>query len=140
MKQLNFPVTIQKQEALYRKMTDLNILESDIKEQFIRSQGHGGQNVNKTATCVYLKHIPTNTEIKCQKTRSQPLNRFFARRLLIEKIESGIFNVKSEKQKKIEKIKRQKRKRSKRSKEKMLELKKQHSEKKQNRSEDYKIN
>lgn len=139
MKHVNFPVTIQKQNALYETMVRLNISESDIKERFIRSQGAGGQNVNKTSTCVYLKHSPSGIEIKCQKTRSQSLNRFFARRMLIEKIEGKVSQIKSEKQKKIEKIRRQKRKRSKRAKEKILTLKKQNSEKKQFRSQDYKL-
>ena len=90
--------------------------------------------ITKTSTCVYLKHIPTGIEVKCQKERSQVLNRFWARRILTEKIEALVLGKKSEKQQKIEKIKRQKRKRSKRAKEKMLQAKKLHSEKKQLRT------
>ena len=116
------------------KMSKLGIKETDIRERFIRSGGPGGQNVNKTSTCVYLKHIPTGLEVKCQKERSQALNRYFARKLLIKKIETLILGELSEERKRVEKIRRQKRKRSKRAKLKILEAKRKHSQKKQLRS------
>ena len=120
-------------------MEKLGISENDIVEKFIRSGGKGGQNVNKTSTCVYLKHIPTGIEVKVQKERSQSLNRFLARRLLVQKIEAMVFKEKSEIQQKIEKIRRQKRKRSKRAKEKMLKNKKYQSEKKSLRRGDFEM-
>lgn len=131
---LKYGVGIQKEKGLQEKMDKLGIKETDIHERFIRSQGAGGQNVNKTSTCVYLKHIPTGIEVKCQKERSQALNRFFARRILIGKVEEKILGKLSEERKQIEKIRRQKRKRSKKAKEKILKLKKIHSEKKKFRS------
>ncbi|MFQ6083451.1 MAG: peptide chain release factor family protein [Candidatus Aminicenantia bacterium] len=130
----SFGVNPKKEKALLEKMKKLGILEKDIVEKFIRSGGRGGQKVNKTSTCVYLKHIPTKIEVKCQIERSQALNRFLARRLLVEKIEQMILEKQSEKQQQIEKIRRQKRKRSKRAKLKILEAKKKQSEKKQLRS------
>ena len=130
---INFGVNASKQQLLQKKFERFNIRESDIVEKFIHSSGHGGQNLNKVATCVYLKHIPTLTEIKCQKYRTQLLNRYAARKMLADAIETKVLGEKSEKIKKIEKIRRQKRKRSKRAKEKMLEQKKINSEKKQNR-------
>ncbi len=129
-----FNIRDKKGEALRIKMEKLGIYEKDIIEKFIRSSGKGGQNVNKVATCVYLKHIPTQTEVKCQKERSQALNRYLARQILFERIETEIKGRESEKQKRIAKIRRQKRKRSKRAKEKMLEDKKKQAEKKKSRS------
>ena len=123
-----------KQTELLKKMESLGIKEEDIQEKFIRSSGHGGQNVNKTSTCVYLKHLPTGTEVKCQKERSQNLNRFLARRILVNKIETIILGKKSREQQRIEKIRRQKRKRSRRAKEKMLRSKKENAQKKATRS------
>ena len=123
-----------KQEALKKKMQELGIKEGDIEEKFIRSRGPGGQKVNKTSTCVYLKHVPSGIEVKCQKERSQVLNRFLARRILADKIEQVQLGKKREETKRIAKIKRQKRKRSKRAKEKMLKAKKIQTEKKKSRA------
>lgn len=126
-----FNVGRDKEDALKTKMASLGIKEADLEEKFIRSSGKGGQKVNKSSTCVYLKHKPTGIALKCQKERSQALNRFLARRILVNKIESLVLGRKAEEQGKIEKIRRQKRKRSKRAKEKMLRYKKMRSEKKE---------
>lgn len=111
-------------------MSRFGIREADIKETFLRSGGKGGQNVNKVSTCVYLKHIPSGTEVKCGRERSQALNRFIARRILAEKIEKDLLGKKAEAEKRAARIRRQKRKRSARAKEKMLENKKKLSRKK----------
>lgn len=124
-----------KKEALKKKMELLGIKESDIIEKFILGSGKGGQKINKTSSCVYLKHVPSGIEIKCQNSRFREMNRFFARRELCEKIESRIEGIKSEKKQMIEKIRRQKRRRSRRAKEKMLFEKKKHAEKKAMRIE-----
>lgn len=129
-----FPVSSAKELALKGRMDSLNVREEDIEESFIRSSGRGGQKVNKASTCVYLKHIPTGIEVKCQKERSQALNRYHARVILLKKIERLIKGRESEEIQRIEKIRRQKRKRSKRAKEKMLAEKKSISEKKRLRS------
>jgi len=125
-----FSVSEGKEKALVEKMEALNIREEDIAETFIRSSGKGGQHVNKTSTCVYLKHLPTGIEVKYQQERSQSLNRYRARVLLAKKIEQLVKGRESEEIQRIEKIRRQKRKRSKRAKEKMLADKKMVSEKK----------
>ena len=125
-----FPVGAEKEKHLFGRMEELNIREEDIEESFIRSSGKGGQHVNKVSTCVYLKHVPTGIEIKCQEERSQAMNRYRARVLLVNKIDHLIRGKESAELQKIEKIRRQKRKRSKRAKEKMLAEKKITSEKK----------
>jgi len=129
-----YSVSPKKETALVEKMASLNIRQEDIQESFIRSGGKGGQHVNKTSSCVYLKHIPTGIEVKCQKERSQSLNRYRARVILTEKIENLIKGKKSKEQQRIEKIRRQKRRRSRKAKEKMLEEKKITSKKKKLRS------
>lgn len=126
-----FMINKEKEDALRLRMQDLGIVEEDIIEKFILGSGKGGQKINKTSSCVYLKHVPSGIEIKCQQERSQAMNRFFARRELCDQIEAQIKGEISKKTQQIEKIRRQKRKRSKRSKEKMLHDKKLHSEKKQ---------
>jgi protein subunit release factor B len=127
-------VSKEKQDVLREKMESLGIYEKDIVEKFIRSRGKGGQKVNKASTCVYLKHIPTNTEVKCQRERYQAINRYLARKILVDKIEAMILGKESEERQKIAKIRRQKRKRSKKAKLKMLEDKKKQSQKKKERS------
>lgn len=111
---LKFAVSEEKNQWLKKRMEELEIFEKDIVEKFVRSSGHGGQNVNKTATCVYLKHLPTGIEIKCMKDRNQSVNRFLARRELIKRVER-LKGIKSMDDIKIEKIRKQKKKRYKRA-------------------------
>jgi peptide chain release factor len=129
-----FGVSPDKEQALAERMEKLGIREEDVVEKFIRSGGHGGQNVNKVATCVYLKHLPTGIEVKCQQERSQALNRYLARRILADKVETLILGKKSEEEQRIAKLRRQKRKRSKRAKEKLLADKRHQAEKKKGRT------
>jgi len=111
-------------------MSALGVREEDIEETFVRSQGAGGQNVNKTSSCVVLLHRPTQIRVKCQTERSQALNRFLARRRLLDKIEEQKRGFVAAERARVEKIRRQKRKRSRRAKNKMLADKSHHGEKK----------
>lgn len=128
-----FPVSSQKHKQLQDRMARLGIKESDLEETFIRSGGPGGQNVNKVSTCVVLKHRPSGTVVRCQKERSQAMNRYQARCVLLKKIENEQLGKASAEAQKIAKIRRQKRRRSRRAKLKLLDDKRQHGEKKESR-------
>ena len=125
-----FPVSPEKAAALAARMAALGIREDDLDEQFVRSGGTGGQNVNKVATCVVLVHRPSGMAVKCQEARSQAMNRFLARRLLCEKLDEKQRGAASAAEQARERIRRQKRRRSKRAKEKMLQNKRAQGEKK----------
>ena len=123
-----FTLSESKEKELIDRMEKLGVREEDLRETFVRSSGPGGQKVNKTATCVHLVHIPTGLAVKCQKERSQAMNRFFARRLLLDRIERMRDGIAAEERRRIEKVRRQKRRRSKRAQEKVLETKRRRSE------------
>ena len=84
----DFAVSVEKNRWLKERMESLGVAEADLEERFVHSSGRGGQHVNKSSSCVYLKHLPTGVEVKCMEARSQSLNRFLARRYLLEKVEA----------------------------------------------------
>ena len=124
------PETIQRIQS---RMALAELTDADIEETFVRGSGSGGQKINKTSSCVQLKHIPTSTIVRCQKTRSREANRWLAREMLAERLLEARESELSERRQEAEKIRRQKRRRSRRQKERMLADKKHQSEKKAQR-------
>jgi protein subunit release factor B len=123
-------VSPEKEKQLLERMRALGVREQEVDEQFVRSSGAGGQKVNKVSTCVLLHHRPTGIRVKCQQERSQALNRFLARRILLDKIEAKLKGAQTAEAQRIAKIRRQKKKRSKRAKLRLLADKRHQSEKK----------
>jgi protein subunit release factor B len=115
MMKMNFGVRQKKQDELEARMAVLGLREADLQEKYIHSSGPGGQNVNKTASCVYLKHIQSGLEVKMQRERSQALNRYYARKRLCELVEQEKLGTKSPAALKAEKIRKQKQRRKRRS-------------------------
>ncbi|MFA5291481.1 MAG: peptide chain release factor-like protein [Phycisphaerae bacterium] len=113
---INFGITERKRQELAQRMASCKLFEKDLEETFVRSGGKGGQKVNKTSTCVHLKHIPSGLAVKVQKSRSQGLNRYYARKQLCELLENKLLGKESPQAKKIEKIRKQKDRRRRRGK------------------------
>jgi len=126
-------ISTYKKKQLEERLQKLGISESGLTEKFVLGSGKGGQKVNKTASCVCLRDESSGVVIKCQKTRSRALNRYYARKELCDHLEEKVLGIKSERRSEAEKIRRQKRRRSRRQKDKMLDNKRKQSEKKQMR-------
>jgi protein subunit release factor B len=115
-----FFISPDREAELARRMAALGVREAELEETFVRSGGHGGQNVNKTATCVMLLHRPSQVLVKCQATRQQGLNRFLARRLLLDKLEALRRGRVEAERARVVKVRRQNRRPSRRARERML--------------------
>lgn len=126
-------VSPSKRQQLAEDMQRLGIRDADLIEKFILGSGKGGQKINKTSSCVYLKHVPSGLEVKSQASRSRELNRYLARRELCAEVTERILGEKSRRQQEAERVRRQKRRRSRRQRQRMLDDKRRHSDKKQSR-------
>jgi len=82
--------------------------EDDLREEFVRAQGPGGQKVNKTSSAVVLVHLPTGTRVKCQEFRDQHANRKRARRVLKERLDELLMGKQSRGELKRIKIRKKK--------------------------------
>jgi protein subunit release factor B len=121
------------QDALEKRMTKLGIREDDLEEDFVRGSGPGGQKINKTSSTVVLRHVPTGLEVRCQKERSQVMNRHWARVELCDRLETALKDARMAVQNEREKVRRQNRPRPRGVKRKMLQGKRERGEVKRNR-------
>ena len=120
-------------DELLRRMAKLGIREEDLREQFTRGTGAGGQKINKTSSTVQLLHEPTGIEVRCQRERSQSANRHWARVELCDRLEAQRAAEKLAAQQVREKDRRRKRPRPRGLKERILKTKRQRSNTKSNR-------
>jgi protein subunit release factor B len=126
----SLPVGPEEAHPLAERMAALGVREADLEESFVRSSGPGGQNVNKTATCVVLLHRPTGIQVKCQATRQQGMNRALARAQLLDKIAALRRRRAEAERARLALERRQRRPRSRGAKERMLADKARHAVKK----------
>ena len=112
---INFGVTERKTAELQQRMKKCKLFEEDIEEKFVRSSGPGGQKVNKSSTCVQLTHRPSGLAFKMQKSRTQKLNRYYARKRLCEMLENKLLGTESPEAKRLSKIRKKKDRRRRRS-------------------------
>ncbi len=112
---IDFGVTQRKLAELKQRMDECGLSETDIEETFVRSRGAGGQKVNKSSTCVHLRHVPSGLIVKMQKSRSQGLNRYYARKQLCELLENMLLGKHSCEAKRLSKIRKQKDRRRRRT-------------------------
>lgn len=108
-------ISDEKYLELKQRLNKLHIEEKDLEEKFVHPSKKGGQKMQKSSSCVRLKHIPTGIQVKVEKSRLREDNRFFARRLLCEKLEERLGIKKSEKTIAVAKRKKQKKRRHKKA-------------------------
>lgn len=107
--------------ALQERLNRLGVRAEDLAEDFIRGSGPGGQKINKTSSTVVLRHLPSGLEVRCQRERSQTLNRYWARVELCDRLEAARDAARLEAQNEREKVRRQNRPRPRGLKRRILE-------------------
>ncbi len=127
----DFPDIVE--ASLRARFVSLRVKADDVSEQFIRGAGAGGQKINKTSSTVVLRHLPTGVEVRCQRERSQSVNRLLAWSELAEKLEWRKTEAANQAQAARELVRRQTRPKSYGQKQRMLQAKKHRAKHKSSR-------
>ena len=118
---------------LRSRFVSLGVRAEEIEERFVRGTGAGGQKINKTSSTVWLQHRPTGLEVRCQRERSQAVNRLVAWTELADKLEWRRQEAVNQAQAARELVRRQKRQKSRGQKARMMEGKKRRAQTKSRR-------
>ena len=119
---------------LRARFVSLRVHSGEVEERFVRGTGAGGQKINKTSSTVWLQHRPSGVEVRCQRERSQAMNRLLAWTELAEKLEWRKQEAKNQAQSARELVRRQNLKKTRGQKIKMIQAKKHRAKIKQKRS------
>jgi protein subunit release factor B len=118
----DFPDIVE--APLRARFVSLGVRPEEVEERFVRGAGAGGQKINKTSSTVWLQHRPTGIEVRCQRERSQTVNRQLAWAELAEKLAWRRQESANQAQAARELVRRQKRQKSRGQKARMIEGKK----------------
>lgn len=127
----DFPDVVE--ASLRARFVSLGVRADDVAEQFIRGAGAGGQKINKTSSTVVLRHLPTGVEVRCQRERSQSVNRLLAWAELADKLEWQRAEAANQRQAARELARRQTRQKSYGQKQRMIQSKKHRAKHKASR-------
>ena len=115
----DFPDLVE--APLRARFVSLGVRPEEVEEHFVRGAGAGGQKINKTSSTVWLRHRPTGVEVRCQRERSQSVNRLLAWSELADKLAWRRAEAANRKQAERELVRRQTRQKSRGQKARMIE-------------------
>ena len=127
----DFPDIVE--ASLRARFVSLGVQPDEVEEVFIRGAGAGGQKINKTSSTVRLRHLPTGTEVRCQRERNQSVNRLIAWTELAYKLEWRRQVAANDAKARRELVRRQQRQKSRGQKARMIQGKKHRAKIKQAR-------
>ena len=106
------------------RLIALGTKANDIDERFVIGSGRGGQKLQKTSSSVWLRHRPTGIEVRCQRERSQSVNRLLAWAEICAKLEERQRSELAKRKDEREQSRRRNRQKSRGQKIRMIESKK----------------